>query len=238
MRSVPGSLIIILFIYLLAGSAPGVTTAAGRPEGAPGSAPTMPAQCKPGKTSTEALGWRLKPGKTVSVYYLKNHFNAGETEAFAEAINKWNQALKEMETDIVFVIRGERDSEDGNDTSVVIKRGTPRGQDRVGETRFHFMAGGVFRMTVTISPAVTERKALQSLMTHEIGHTLGLADCYECKRGTTAMAAFKDDNTGTNVFEPSVCDKFVVAAGYAGRVAGRVTGSTAVSMGLQTRIAQ
>jgi hypothetical protein len=185
----------------------------------------MPAQCKPGKTSTETLGWRLKPGKTVNVYYLKNHFKAEETAAFAEAINNWNQALKEIDTDIVFVIRGERDSEESNDTSILIKRGTPRSQDRVGETRFRFMAGGVFRMTVTISPAVTEWKALQSLMTHEIGHTLGLADCYECKRGTTAMAAFKDDNNGTNVFEPSVCDKFVVAAGYAGRT------------GLQARIA-
>jgi hypothetical protein len=43
------------------------------------------------------------------------------------------------------------------------------------------------------------------------------------------MAAFKDDNTGTNVFEPSACDKFVVAAGYAG-TSGRI--------GLQARIAK
>jgi predicted Zn-dependent protease len=53
-------------------------------------------------------------------------------------------------------------------------------------------------------------------MTHEIGHSLGLADCYECRRGTTAMAAFKDKDKGNEVYEPSECDKYVVAAGYAG----------------------
>jgi hypothetical protein len=65
-----------------------------------------------------------------------------------------------------------------------------------------------------ISPDVTDLNALTSLMAHEIGHSLGLADCYECQRGTTAMAAFKDKNKGNDVYEPSECDKYVVAAGY------------------------
>ena len=71
------------------------------------------------------------------------------------------------------------------------------------------------RASVMIGPAVTDLGALTSLMTHELGHSLGLADCYECKRGTTAMAAFKSDNVGNGVYEPSACDRYVVASGYA-----------------------
>ena len=80
------------------------------------------------------------------------------------------------------------------------------------------MSNGTASALLIISPAVTDLDALTSLMSHEIGHTLGLADCYECKRGTTTMAAFRSDNKGNDVFEPSECDRYVVASGYASEV--------------------
>ena len=76
------------------------------------------------------------------------------------------------------------------------------------------MSNGVRRVRVTISPLVTDLHALVSLMTHELGHSLGLADCYKCKRGTTTMSAFRDDNKDNQVYEPSDCDKYVVASSY------------------------
>ncbi|MBA3323532.1 MAG: hypothetical protein H0T45_19095 [Pyrinomonadaceae bacterium] len=97
-------------------------------------------------------------------------------------------------------------------------RGIPRVKKRVGETRFYALSNGVVRLTVTINPVVTDLSALTSLLTHELGHSLGLADCYGCRRGTTAMSAFKSNNQGNDVYEPSACDKYVVAAGYAGDI--------------------
>ena len=91
-------------------------------------------------------------------------------------------------------------------------RGIPKGKDRVGQLRVYSMSNGVMRATMIVSPTVTDLNALTSLMTHELGHSLGLADCYECKRGTTAMSAFKSENKGNDVYGPSECDKYVVAA--------------------------
>ena len=176
---------------------------------------TMPKQCRPGKTSTEALGWRWNSSSCVKVYYLKNNFSSTETEAFARAINNWNRALREIDSRIVFTIGGERETVAEDDASVTVLRGIPKGKDRHGQLRFFTMSNGVMRATVIISPDVTDLNALTSLMAHEIGHSLGLADCYECQRGTTAMSAFKAKNKGNDVYEPSDCDKYVVASGYA-----------------------
>ena len=176
----------------------------------------MPKQCRPGKTSTEALGWRWRPGTRVRIYYLKNNFSVDEAGAFSRAVNNWNAALKEINSRVVFTLGGEREEEAEDNASITVLRGIPKGKHRVGQLRFYSMSNGVMRATMIVSPTLTDLNALTSLMTHELGHSLGLADCYECKRGTTAMSAFKDENKGNDVFAPSECDKYVVAAGFAG----------------------
>ncbi len=210
------SLLIVSCLWLLLWAKPTITTAKGGPSvSVNNERAAMPKQCRTGKTSPETLAWRWKPDALVKVYRLKNNFSEKEAEALSRAINSWNNALKEIDSQIVFVIGGERESIAKDDASITVLRGIPRGKERLGEIKFYSMSNGVNRMTVIISPVVTDLSALTSLMTHELGHSLGLADCYKCERGTTAMAAFKDDNKGNDVYEPSACDKHVVAAGYA-----------------------
>lgn len=175
----------------------------------------MPTQCRPGKTSTEAMGWRWKRDARVKIYYLQNNFTLAERGAFARAVENWNRALVEIDSEIVLTVVGEREAVAEDDATVTILRGIPKGKDRLGQLRIYSMSNGVRRATMIISPEVTDLNALTSLMAHEIGHSLGLADCYECRRGSTAMAAFKEKNKGNDVYEPSECDKYVVASGYA-----------------------
>ena len=179
----------------------------------------MPKQCQIGKTSPKTLGWRWKPDTHVGVYYLKNNFSRAEAEALSQAIDNWNHALKEIDSHIVFLHGGESEGvAEANDASIMVMRGIPRGRERLGEIRFSSMSNGMVHLTVIMSPVITDPRALKSLMTHEVGHSLGLADCYECRRGTTAMAAFKDKNRGNDVYEPSGCDKYAVATAYAGEI--------------------
>lgn len=214
------SLLLVSSLSLMLWARPVITAAEGVGAGTSGggAAPLMPKQCKPGKTSPEAHGWRWKQGTPVRVYYLKGHFSAAEVEALSRAVRNWNDALREMDSQIAFTVGGERESAAKDHASVTVLRGIPRVRERVGETRFYSMSNGSARLTMTINPVVTNLDALTSLMTHELGHTLGLADCYECRRGTTAMSAFKGDNKGNDVYEPSACDKYVVAAGYASQM--------------------
>jgi hypothetical protein len=61
---------------------------------------------------------------------------------------------------------------------------------------------------VTISPNVTNLTALTQAMSHELGHTFGLADCGSCADGTSAMTlAGSLNDTTKGRPDPSACDK-------------------------------
>lgn len=212
------SLFIVVCLSLSLLGKPVHTTAEGVGTGTPGgtAAKTMPKQCRTGKTSTEALNWRWKQGTVVRLYYLKDNFSRAEAEALSRAVNNWNEALKEIDPEVAFVVGGESEVVVRDGTSITVMRGIPSKKERVGEIKLHSRTNGRTQLVVIVSHAITETDALTSLLTHELGHTLGLADCYGCKRGTTTMSAFKG-NKGNEVYAPSECDKYMVAAGYTGQ---------------------
>lgn len=222
MKQVLYSLCVVSCLSPLLWAKTGTTAAAeGVTSRASAGVATMPRQCRPGETSPGAIGWRWKPGTVVKVYYLRGHFSEAEAGSLSRAVDNWNKALKEIGSPVDFVVSGEREGVVREGASITVLRGTPRRKERLGEVRFYAPSTGGILMTVTMSPVVTDRSALTSLLAHELGHSLGLADCYECRRGTTAMAAFKSNNKGNNVYQPSACDKYVVAAGYASETTTR-----------------
>ena len=208
------SLLIASCLVLLLWAKPPVTTAKGTDRTAGGVVIPMPKQCQPGKTSPEPHDWRWKPGTTVKVYFLKGSFSSVEVEALSRAVNNWNDALRELNPRVLFQLGGESETVAKEGTSITVMRGVPKGKERVGEIKLHSVSNGRVHLVVIVSHGVTDLNALTSLMTHELGHTMGLADCYECHRGTTAMAAFRGSNKGNDVYRPSECDKYVVAVGY------------------------
>lgn len=207
------TLFIVLSLSLLLWIRPVVTDAhvASRKESG---ANSMPKQCRVGKTSTEATGWRWSLRSLVRVYYRKGDFSQAERDSLSQAVKSWNDALLETEARVRFIIGGERESLVEENASITVLRGVPKGKDRVGQILLYSLSNGALYASVTISPDIKAADALVSLMAHEIGHSLGLADCYKCERGTTTMAAFRSDTKGNDVYAPSECDKFTVAAGY------------------------
>lgn len=217
MRAIFYSLATAACLALLVWAKPTVTTAKGAHGPAAGGALfSMAKQCRPGKTSAKAQGWRLKLDSVVRVYYRRGDFSASEAMALWRAIDNWNEALRDLVSGPFFLIGGESNGVVVEGTSITVTRGRPKGKERVGEIKLHSVSNGRVHLVVIVSPEITTADALTSLMTHELGHTLGLADCYECRTGTTAMAASRG-HKGNDVYAPSECDMNVIAATYQAR---------------------
>jgi hypothetical protein len=68
--------------------------------------------------------------------------------------------------------------------------------------------------SIVIDPALTNPKALTNAMAHELGHNLGLLDCFTCKRRSTVMNQFRVVNVSNDMEGPTACDVAQVRAAY------------------------
>jgi hypothetical protein len=68
---------------------------------------------------------------------------------------------------------------------------------------------------VVVDFRVKNLGVLTNVMAHEIGHSLGLLDCYECSSKTTAMGLLRTAGETNGIEGPTPCDKSAVLAAYA-----------------------
>src|SRR5436190_9760 len=107
MKSSLYTLFVVSCLALLLWVKPVVTDAKVASPAKEGGAASMPKQCRPGKTSSEVAGWRWEPRSVVHVYYLKDSFGQAERDSLSQAVNGWNDALRETDSHIRFVVGGE-----------------------------------------------------------------------------------------------------------------------------------
>jgi hypothetical protein len=174
-------LLLILSLPGLA-SAPGLSKISARPTRNAEIRSPKSRQCQMGRTSAAHGSWRWKRNAHVNVYYRLGQFSANDGIAFSEAVAHWNRALLQTDIGIRFELKGETREDIVHGPSILIVRGNPGGRDRVGDIKLQSIANGSVHLIATISSRVVDPRGLESLLTHELGHSLGLADCYDCKR--------------------------------------------------------
>jgi len=172
--------------------------------------------CRTGKTSTAINVWRWSANARVQVFYMRGQFNDSEIAAMTAAINGWNDALREINSDITFSVEGFTDQIVKTHNTVTVKRVQGFEGKRLAEIQpFHSSSTNTLvRAEINVGPTIKDLKVFTSMMNHELGHSLGLSDCPDCERGSTAMASFRGKNKDNKLYAPSRCDKYVVATSY------------------------
>jgi hypothetical protein len=173
-------------------------------------------ECHTGKTSTTVNYWRWASNAQVKIYFLNGNFNEAEIAAMTQAVNNWNNALHEINSEVRFEIAGLTDKIVTSRHTITVRRVDKFEGKRLAEIQPYVMSNNnlLSRAEINVGPTIKDLKALTSMMNHELGHSLGLSDCLGCQRGSTAMARFRGKNKDNKLFSPSRCDKYVVAASY------------------------
>jgi hypothetical protein len=173
-------------------------------------------RCAVNTNAADETSWGWPTSTHVTVYALRNEFAPTELVAITRAIDHWNAALTGMDIDVSFAFGGERDGTQSFERTITIRRGsTYQNHRHLAEIYPTFRTSEyLFSALIIIDKGVSDRDTLASVLTHELGHSLGMDDCPRCQRGTTIMALYRGRNQGNDTDSPTTCDRATVARRY------------------------
>jgi hypothetical protein len=172
--------------------------------------------CLTNTNSAEGTSWRWPGNSRVTVYTLRNEFAPSELTSIGRAIDNWNAALTRINVNVQFAFGGEREKIQNDEGNLTINRGSTYRNHRHLAEIYPVLksATELSGALITIDAGVSDYATLTSVVTHEIGHSLGMDDCPKCHRGTTIMALYRGRNKTNDTDSPSPCDRSVVSRGY------------------------
>jgi len=154
----------------------------------------------------------------VKVYFVRNMFTVEQSEVLVEALRTWNIAGQENGSGVSFVYAGEADSRANCRNCLTVTRRDVFARDKHHYAFFHPMNQEEGRLLVSawidLDIGITEPKALQGFMAHELGHGLGLWDCPTCKKKQSLMNSFPGLNKNNGRVAPSSCDLATMKSVY------------------------
>jgi hypothetical protein len=183
------------------------------------SKPEKPAApCRIGEQAPPIGFWTWPHNARVKVYVRALDFTPKQIPYLVAALKNWNAVSDLTGSGVKFDFRGETNETLNCESCITIIRGHVFDTKRhhVTELRaFSIKRNQIITYAViVVDPLLTEPKVLTEALAHELGHNLGLLDCYECKRKTTLMGKFKEINVPNNLAEPTPCDITQVKEAY------------------------
>ena len=180
-------------------------------------APVVP--CRVGKDAPQ-IGFWTWPSKTkVSVYISAVDFKDKEIPYLTKALDNWNDVSDLNGSGVRFNYACRTTESVNRVNSITIIRGEVFDTKRrhVTELRAFSLNNNqlISYAVIVIDPKLTNLKALTEALGHELGHNLGLLDCYNCKAKSTLMGKFKRINSANNLSQPTPCDIAQVKQAYA-----------------------
>jgi hypothetical protein len=154
----------------------------------------------------------------VNVYLRQPDFSEAEIPTLMVALKNWDQSAAENGSNVHFVFRSlSREAKLGlGDLSII--RGQTYDKKLKHLARLEAYSLGNNQLIdcalIIVDPRVKHTKSLINTIAHEVGHSLGLLDCYRCKEKSTAMGLISTADGPHGIEGPTTCDKMQVLAGY------------------------
>ena len=181
-------------------------------------AQTRVPDCKVGSRAAATGFWTWPPDTRVYVYVLQNDFSKEEISFLNTPIQLWNSVSEATESKVRLTYAGTTLKPRECENCLTILRGYVHNEKtrHGGEIRAFGINGTriIHHASIVIDARMKTSESLKSAVAHELGHSFGLQDCYDCKDRSTVMIKFGGFSLSNGVEGPTGCDVTQVRKAY------------------------
>lgn len=181
-------------------------------------AQTNVSDCKVGSRAAATGFWTWQPDVRVYVYVLQTDFSNDEIPFLIKPIQLWDAVSDATESKVRLTYAGTTLTPLECENCLTISRGNVHNEKtRHGSEIRAFGIDGtriIHHASIVIDPRMKTTELLTNAMAHEIGHSFGLQDCYDCKGRSTVMLKFGGFSASNGMEGPTGCDVVQVRKAY------------------------
>jgi len=174
--------------------------------------------CKVGQQAAAIGFWTWASNAHVKVYLRSADFSSEQISYLLNALENWNNVSELTGSGVKFENQGSTARQLSCENCLTIMRGPVFDRTKRHATELKVYSAHsdqiITYATITVDSSLTNPKALQDAIAHELGHNLGLLDCYSCQSNSTLMTQFKAFNVPKEIEGPTRCDIAQVKAAY------------------------
>jgi hypothetical protein len=178
----------------------------------------LTAPCVASRTTAAVGFWTWPANAHVNIYLREPDFSEDYLAAVRTAVENWDAAAVENGSNVHFSFQGlTRETKTAQGDLTIIRGDVYNKKIRhLALLEAHSLRSNqlIDYALVVVDLRVRKPEVLTNVMAHELGHSLGLLDCYECSRKSTAMGLLKTENESNGIEGPTACDKIAVRAAY------------------------
>ena len=179
--------------------------------------------CVDGRTAPSTGFWSWPANTVVNIYLRQPDFSAADVSFVKTAVTNWDNALTQNGSTVRFIFHGlTSESRMAQNEMTIIRKvvSDKKGRQRaILEAHSRQQDRFIDYALLLVDPGVKNPETLTNVVAHELGHSLGLMDCYKCENQTTAMGMLKRGDQSNGIEGPSSCDTSRVMTAYAGLTA-------------------
>ncbi len=176
------------------------------------------APCKVGSQAAPLGFWNWPVKSTVKVYVVKSEFTSTQVAFLMLPFANWNGVSDKTGSFVRFSYQGAVPKPVYCENCLTITRGDIFNKSTRHATELSaYSARGdqvLTWATIIVERALINPKVLTNAITHELGHSFGLLDCYNCRAKSTVMLKLRTLETPNGVEGPTDCDIAQVRAAY------------------------
>ena len=176
------------------------------------------ADCKVGSRAAATGFWTWQPNTRVYVYVLQNEFSKEEISSLITPMQLWDAVSEATGSKVRLIYAGTTPAPLECENCLTIQRGAVHNKKHRhgGEIKAFGINGTriIHHASIVIDPRMNTSASLKSAVAHELGHSFGLQDCYDCNDRSTVMIKFSGFSLSNGLEGPTGCDVTQVTKAY------------------------